>query len=128
VEIMRASFERFNRDGFLPEELWDPDATLTNTREFPTPGPYRGYEGLRRWREDLFEVVKEGQFDVEGLTDADEAQAVVAEVRLRGHARFTDIGIDAPFSIVSWFRDGRIYRSEGYSDHAEALEAAGLSA
>lgn len=127
VEIMRMLFERFNRSGVQPEELWHPDGVLVNFRESPIPGPYQGHDGLRRWREDLFEVVKEGRFDVESLIDADEAKAVVAKVRLRGRARHTDIEVDLPFSITAWIRGGRISRTESYIDHDEALEAAGLS-
>ena len=128
VALMRTLFERFNRTGFQPEELWHPDGELVNFRESPIPGPYRGHDGLRRWRDDLFEVVKEGRFDVESLTDADEASAVVAKVRLRGRARHTDIEVDVPFSITAWLKDGRVSRSESFTDHDEALKAAGLSA
>jgi ketosteroid isomerase-like protein len=124
VEIMRALFERFNRDGSQPLELWHPDAVLVNFRESPIPGPYLGHDGLQRWQEDLFEVVKEGRFEVESLTDADAADAVVTRVRLRGRARHTDIEVDVPFSITAWIRDGRIHRSESFTDHDEALEAA----
>jgi ketosteroid isomerase-like protein len=127
VEIARTLFERFNRSGYLPEELWHSDGVLVNFRESPIPGPYRGHEGLRSWRDDLFEVVKEGRFEVESVTDADEANAVVAMVRLRGRARHTDIEVDLPFSITAWIRDGSISRTESYTDHQEALEAAGLS-
>jgi hypothetical protein len=70
AEIMRTLFERFNRSGFVPEELWQPDGVLVNFRESPIPGPDRGHDGLLTWREDLFEVVEEGRFDVESLTDA----------------------------------------------------------
>jgi ketosteroid isomerase-like protein len=127
VEVVRTLFERLNRDGYQPEELWHPDGVLVNFRESPIPGPYEGHEGLRRWREDLFEVIKEGRFEVESLTDADEANAVVAKVRLRGRGRYTDIEGETPFSITIWIRDGLIARTESYTDHAEALEAAGLS-
>ena len=127
VELIRTLFERFDRDGFLSEELWHSDAVLVNFRESPIPGPYRGHEGLRKWRDELFEVLNEGRFDVESLTDAGEANAVVAKVRLRGRARHTDIEVNVPFSITAWIQEGRIARSESYTDHAEALEAAGLS-
>jgi ketosteroid isomerase-like protein len=126
VELMRTLFERLNRDGVLPEELWHPDGVLTNFRESPIPGPYHGYEGLRKWREDIFEVLKDGRFDVESLTDADEASAVVARVRMCGRARHTDIDVDVPFSITAWIEDGRISRSESYTDHDEALGVVGL--
>jgi ketosteroid isomerase-like protein len=127
VEVMRTLFERMNQTGYQPEELWHSDGVLVNFRESPIPGPYEGHEGLRKWREDLFEVVKEGRFDVESLTDADDANAVVAKVRLRGRARHTDIDVDVPFSITAWIRDGLVSRTESYTDHAEALKAAGLS-
>jgi hypothetical protein len=57
VDVVRAMIERFNRDGFLPEELFDPEVELFNVRESPLPGPYCGYDGLRQWREGVFEVV-----------------------------------------------------------------------
>ena len=126
AETFRENFEHFNREGYLPESGFDPEIELTNLRESPLPGPYRGYEGLRRWREDLLEVLDEGRFDLEELIEVDDQSAVVGKVRLRGRARHTQIAIDLPFTIVSWFRDGRVYRSIGYSDHAEAREAAGL--
>ena len=127
VEIARASYEHFNREGYLPEDLFDPSMELSNLRESPLPGPYRGYEGLRKWSDDIREVLSESRFQIEELIDADRASAVVAKVRLRGRARHTGIPLDLPFTIVSWMRNGRTYRSEGFSDHAEALKAAGLS-
>jgi ketosteroid isomerase-like protein len=126
VETVRASIEHFNREGFLPEDLYTPDVEVLNIRESPLPGPYRGHAGLRRWRDDLFEVVEEGRFEIEELVDAHEASAVVARVRIRGRARHTGIAVDLPLTIVSWVREGRTHRSEGFSHHREALEAVGL--
>ena len=127
VHVARAVFDRFNQDQAMPEELFHAEVELSNVRESPLPGPYRGHAGLRRWRDDLFEVVEEGRFDVNEVVDAAHANAVVIRVRLRGRAKHTGIDVDFPFSIVSWFREARIYRSVGYTDQAEALEAAGLS-
>ena len=127
VEIVREMTERFNRDGFMPEDLFDPEVEFSNIRESPLPGPYRGYEGLREWREGVFEVVEEGRFEIGDLTDVDEADAVVFRVRLLGRARHTGIEVDIGWTTVNWLRQGRIYRSESYTDRAEALEVAGLS-
>ena len=127
VEIVREMTERFNRDGAMPEELFDPDVEFFNVRESPLPGPYRGYEGLREWRDGVFDVVEEGRFEVDDLIDVDESDLVVFRVRLRGRARHTGLEIDIGWTTVHWFRDGRIYRSKSYTDRAEALEAAGLS-
>ena len=35
--------------------------------------------------------------------------------------------IDVAWTNVNWIREGRIYRSKSFTNHAEALEAAGLS-
>ena len=127
VAAFRESFEHFNRDGYPPESLFDPAVELTNIQESPIPGPYHGYQGLRKWREDLVEVLEEARFQIEELIDAEEQSAVIGRVRLRGSARHTQIAIDRPFTIVAWLRSGRMYRSIGYSDHSEALKAAGLA-
>ena len=127
VEAVREIVMRFNRDGFMPEDLYDPDVELFNIRESPLPGPYRGYEGLREWREGVFEVVEEGRFEIDDLIDVDEADLVIYKMRLVGRARHTGIDFNRGWTTVQWLRQGRIYRSESYTDHAEALEAAGLS-
>jgi len=127
VEIVRAMIDRFNRDGFLPEELFDPDVDLFNVRESPLPGSYHGYEGLRQWREEVFDVVEEGRFEVGNLQDVDEADLVIYGIRLLGRARHTRLEIDIAWTNVNWIREGRIYRSKSFTNHAEALEAAGLS-
>ena len=127
VEIVRAMIDRFNRDGFLPEELFDPDVDLFNVRESPLPGSYHGYEGLRQWREEVFDVVEEGRFEIDNLQDVDEADLVIYGIRLLGRARHTRLEIDIAWTNVNWIREGRIYRSKSFTNHAEALEAVGLS-
>ena len=127
LEVVREMVTRFNRDGFLPEDLFDPDVELSNIRESPLPGPYRGYEGLREWRDGVFEVVEEGRFEIGELIDVDEADVVIYKMRLHGRARHTDLAINIGWTNVNWLREGRICRSESFTNHAEALEAAGLS-
>ena len=127
VEVVREVVARFNRDGFLPEDLFDPEVELFNIRESPLPGPYRGYEGLRDWRQGVFEVVEEGRFELYDLVDVDEADLVIYKMRLHGRARHTGIDVDIGWTNLQWLREGRIYRSKSFTDHAEALEAAGLS-
>jgi hypothetical protein len=128
VEIVREAIARFNRDGFLPEDLFDPEVELFNIRESPLPGPYRGYEGLREWREGVFEVLEEGQFEIDDdLIDVDEAGLVIYKMRLLGRAKHTGLDFNRGWTTVQWLRQGRIYRSESYTNHAEALEAAGVS-
>ena len=94
VEAVRETVMRFNRDGFFPEDLFDPEIELFNIRESPLPGPYHGYDGLRKWREGVFEVVEEGRFEIDDLIDVDEANLVIFRVRLLGRARHTGVEID----------------------------------
>lgn len=126
VEVVRGSFGRFNRDGWLPGELFDPGVEFSNLAESPLPGPYYGYEGLRQWRRDLFEVVEHGHFETWDFTDVDDANAVMLRMRLRGRTRHTGINVDIGWTSVNWFRDGRIHRTAAYTDHGEALEAVAL--
>ncbi len=127
VEIVREVIARFNRDGFLPDAHFDPDVELSNIRESPLPGPYRGYEGLKEWREGVFEVIEEGRFEIGDPIDVDEADLVIFKQRLLGRAKHTGLEMDFDCTTVFWFREGRIYRSESFTNHSEALEAAGLS-
>jgi ketosteroid isomerase-like protein len=126
VEVARRSFDHFNRTGYLPEEAFHPEIEFSNLRESPLPGPYHGYEGLRKWRDDIHEVLDDFRFEVGDAIDADEQSAVLLKVRLLGTARHTGIAVDYPFTVVNWMRDGRTYRGEAFSDHAEALQAVGL--
>ncbi len=128
VETVRELWRRFNRDGVLPETLFDPEVEVFNARESPLPGPYHGYDGLREWREGIFEVLDEGRYEIDDLTDVDDSDVVIYKLRLLGRARHTGIEVDVGWTNVNWFRDGRIYRSKSFTSHSEALEAAGLSA
>ena len=127
MEIVRKVTAGFNRDGSMPEDLIDPDIEFFNLREFPLPGPYRGYEGLREWKDAVFEVLEDWRFEVEDFNDVDETNLVVFNTRLLGRARHTGIAVDLHWTAVQWFRDGRIYRSEAFTERVDALEAAGLS-
>ena len=72
-------------------------------------------------------MIQEGRFEIDDLTDVDEAGLVFFKVRLHGRARHTGIEIDLGWTAVNWLRDGRIYRSESFTNHAEAVAAVGLS-
>ena len=69
VEIVRAVWEPFNRDGALPEDLSDPEVEFSNVRESPIPGPYHGFNGLRSWRDAIAEVVEDWRYEVGETTD-----------------------------------------------------------
>jgi hypothetical protein len=126
VEVVRAMIAMFNRTGFLPEDLFDPEVELFNIRESPLPGPYRGYAGLLKWRQEVVEVVDEWRFEIDDVIDVDESDLVIYKNRLLGRAKHTGLEIDISWTNLNWFSEGRIYRSESFTSHAQALKAAGL--
>jgi ketosteroid isomerase-like protein len=59
------------------------------------------------------------------LIDAGERVAVLANAPMRAQA--SGIRLTEAFALVSTFEDGRVIRIQEYYDHAEALEAVGVS-
>ena len=59
------------------------------------------------------------------LVDAGERLAVLANVPMRAQA--SGIRLTEAFALVSTLKDGLVFRTEEYYDHAEALESVGLS-
>jgi ketosteroid isomerase-like protein len=128
VEIVKASNEAWNRgDMDALRELYDPNAMLvTALDDLPEggAGPVIGREAVMR----MFEQMRE-TWDadaVETITDFIHAgDRVVGRIIWRGVGH----GPEAAFelTIVYTVRKARIFLLEWFWDHAEALEAVGLS-
>ena len=125
VEIVRAAFEAWNAgdmDAF--RELYDPDVICGLPEGWPEPGPYVGREAVMRQFEQLRET-----WDADALEPIsdfiDAADRVAREVHLawRGHGPEANMEATGVFTV----RKGKIVYLEYFWDHAEALEAVGLS-
>jgi ketosteroid isomerase-like protein len=92
----------------------------------PISGPYRGLDGLRRWREDSFEVLDDGRLLLDEVITGDDPDVIVVTNRFVGRMRHTRLIADSPLTVVVRFRDGLVVRFEGYRERAEALAAVGL--
>jgi ketosteroid isomerase-like protein len=125
VGIVRAGFDAWNSgDMDALRELYDPDVIVRAAEGWPEPGPYVGREAVMRqwkrqreaWDADVLEPI--GDF-------LDAGDRVVVRLIWRG----TGHGPDADLEITGiWtLRKGRILYQETFWDHAEALEAVGLS-
>jgi ketosteroid isomerase-like protein len=125
VEIVRRAFELGVKAGAPYFELFDPDVLLENVAESPITGPYRGHEGLRRWREDIEEVVEDLELSVAELRDLGNG-LVFGVPRITGRARHSGIEADFTWAGLWHVEGGRIRKATGYQTKAEALEAAGL--
>jgi uncharacterized protein len=125
VEVVRAGFEAWNAgdmDAF--RELLAPEVSLRPVEDWPEPGPFVGREPVLRWL---------GQLRDAWDADALEATSDFIDAADRVIVRFTWRGVghgpqsNMEFTGVWTVRKGRLALVEFFWDHAEALEAAGLS-
>jgi ketosteroid isomerase-like protein len=126
VETLRSFYEGLNTTGEAPAELFHPDVEIHMFDGSPISGPYRGLDGLRRWREDSFDVLEDGRLLLDEVITGDNPDVMVVTNRFVGRMRHTRLIADFPLTVVVRFRDGLIVRFEGYRERAEALEAVGL--
>ena len=124
VEIVRASFEAWNAgdmDAF--RELRDPDVIARAPEGWPEPGPFVGRESLMRQFKQMRETWDADAFEVISVLDV--ADRVVARFIWRGVGLGPESNMD--LTSISTVRKGKIAYQEFFWDHAEALEALGLS-
>lgn len=127
LEVVRRWWEGFHKQGLPPLDLCDEQIEISNPPEFPVRGTFYGHEGVRQWRDQVFDVMDELEVETEKLIDAGDGQTVVMFLRLRGVAGYTRIKFDEPWAAVWRIRDGKLLRAQGYVDRRKALEAAGIN-
>ena len=125
VEIVRAFFEAWNAgDMDALREMQDPDVIQRPPKGWPEPGPFVGREASMRQFEQLRDT-----------WDSDTARPISAFIDIADHVlvRYLWHGLgEGPESNIeltslSSVRKGKIFYLEYFWDHAEALEAVGLS-
>jgi ketosteroid isomerase-like protein len=125
VEVVRAFFEVWNAgDMRALGDFFDPDAIMRMPEGWPEPGPYVGREAVMRqgeqqrdaWDADALEPISD-------FIDA--ADRIVVSINWRGTGFGPEANLEA--TGVYTVRKGRILSIEHFWDHAEALEAVGLS-
>ena len=125
VEIVRRGYERFNDgniEGFL--ELCDPALEFRDLPDLPGSGVVVGHDAMRAWWAQLYEAFDDLRFHPDEFIDAGDHVVVVNHGTGRGKS--SGAFVDIHFSNVWTLSDGKLTRCVSYSDHAEALEAAGL--
>ena len=126
VDSLRRYIERLNETGEIAVEFLDPEVEMRMFRGSPIPGPYRGQEGARRWRDDAFDVIDEWRLELDEVVTGDDPDVMVAIHRFVGRMKHTDLPANFPLAVVVRFRDGLMVSFDGYRLRAEALEAAGI--
>jgi ketosteroid isomerase-like protein len=87
---------------------------------------YRGLEGYRKYLATVDEVWGgENYLKPVELIDLGERNVLLADGTMRAQA--SGVPLNEAFALVSTLKDGRVIHFQEYYDHAEALEAVGLS-
>jgi ketosteroid isomerase-like protein len=125
VEIVRRYAETWNAgDMEGVREFYDPEAVMEVTPDWPEPGPFVGRDAVVQQLSKAREA-----FDRDWVEFLSELSAVgdrvVARVGWHGVGRGPQSDMD--WTNIFTIRDGRFLKLQYLWDHAEALEAAGLS-
>ena len=124
VEVVRGGFEAWNAgDMDAYREVYDPNVVMRTAGEWPESGPFVGREAVMRWVEQLRETWSSDELEPIDVIDAGDRVVVRQVWKAVGHG--PDSSID--FTAVNTLRAGRIVLVDLFWDHAEALEAVGLS-
>ena len=125
VEVVKAAYVAWNAgdmDAF--RELHHPDVIARPPERWPEPGPFVGRDAVMRqyerhratWDADAVEVISDY---------VDVGDRVAVRMVWHGDGRGPETNIE--FTNVVTVRNGRIVFIEFFWEHAQALEAAGLS-
>jgi len=125
VEVVRAFNEAWNAGEMdALRALYDPDVIVRSPQGWPEPGPFMGREAIMRqweqmretWDADVLELISD-------FIEVGDRVAVRFIWRGAGHGPEAEMEMTAVHTV----RKGKIFGQEYFWDHAEALEALGLS-
>jgi|SRR5215212_7254732 len=125
VEVVGAMGAAWNaQDMDALREVYDPDVIVRVPPGWPEQGPFVGREAVMRQWERNRESWDSDTFDVIG-DPIDAGDRVVVRLIWAGVGR--GLRTQLEFTAIFTVRNGRISYQESFWDHAEALEALGLS-
>ena len=131
VEIVRRSFEVFNRDGIegvIAGGFWSLDFVWdASPMGIPGIGLYSGYDEIREGFEDWFGAFPFEEWEVQIDEIIDHGDQVVVMSRQRGRGANSGVMAELEMGQIVTMRDGKGVRLETHLDRNKALEAAGLS-
>ena len=128
MEIVRRWWAGFNEDGMPPLVLCDEAIEIHMPPDFPVRGLFQGHDGVRRWRDQVFDIFDNARVEPEDIVDVHgDGETVLMLLRASGTASYTGIEVDVEWAAIWTIRDGKLLRAQGYLSRADAREAAGLS-
>jgi ketosteroid isomerase-like protein len=132
VEVIRAYVEAYNAGGdafadFLDDVMTEDVEIVPDASRFPEAKPFRGREEYRRYIADIDQDWEGGgRSEIKEIVPVGDDRVVTRTDR-GGRGRASGIDLRSSLSSISTLRDGQITKFEFFFDHAQALEAAGLS-
>ena len=125
IEIVKAFFDAWNAaDMDALREMQDPDVIQRPPKGWPEPGPFVGREASMRQFEQLRDTwASDTAKPISAFIDI--ADHVVVRYLWRGMGEGPESNIE--LTALSTVRKGKLFYLEYFWDHAEALEAVGLS-
>ena len=125
VEVARALFTAWNAGNMdALRQLYGPDVIVRAPKAWPEPGPFVGREAVMRQWEQQREIWDADY--LEAISDfIDAGDRVVVRFIWHAAGRGPEAGME--MTGVNTVHRGRIVSQEFFWDHAEALEAAGLT-
>jgi ketosteroid isomerase-like protein len=127
----RLRLEAYNRRDLDAVVIgWDPEFEYLPGRAWVEAGLveacYRGLEGYRKYIAGVDEVWGgENHLKPLELIDLGKRIVILADGSMR--AQTSGVPLTETFASVATLKDGRVVRTQEYYDHADALEAVGLS-
>jgi ketosteroid isomerase-like protein len=124
IEIVRNFLKVWNAgDMEGVHELYDPEAVMEATPDWPEPGPFVGRDAVMQ----QFSQAR-AAFDSDSVEFLSDLVAVGDRVivRLAWHGFGRGPQSDMEWTNIFAIREGKIIRVDYFWDHAEALEAVGL--
>jgi ketosteroid isomerase-like protein len=126
VELVRRAFEAFTRrDLEAVLEIVDPDVEFfAPTGSIAGRGtPYRGYEGMRQYFDDVARIWEELEVIPHEYREVNNHVVALGRVYGRG---LDGLLVDSPTGWVCKIENGKIVRGEVFTSRQEALDAVGL--
>ena len=125
VEALRAAYARYGEGDFWTPDIFDPEVEVIWARVMPdSGGPDRGLAAVEKGLRNLLGPWDEHRWIADEFIPAGDRVLVLFTARGRGKGSTVDV--EAHWAHLWTFRSGKATRIEGFTDPAEALEAAGL--
>jgi ketosteroid isomerase-like protein len=128
VELAKRARDAFSRrafDALLPLISDDMELHPAIGGAFSGATTYTGKDGMRRYWEDIMEVIEDFQF--EALSFSAWHDYLIVPNRISGHGTTSGIEIDTEMTFIWRIRDGQLVWGATFFSRAEGLEVIGAS-